>query len=286
MSQQYRSPTPTSGGGGGGGGLVIVGFLVVGAAIWNFPAVLAIGVILAGKLWLLVASIAIGAAHSFQIVIAGLIAVRSGVELPAFNPAISGIIAGAVLAWIRMVLRTREKYDPFWSAALSLEPFSEGGWEFIWRFLADIAVGYLVMLVFGTLHVVATTDHHFVLSMPEISGVLLGGGSGSGGGLGGGSGSISPFIVVLVALILAAAIIGALWGATLGSALGLGLCSTHLIRGTAQGATVHLLLAGAKTTSPKYFVGYVLLGAVSGAVEGALVGVLCGGVIDWTYFLK
>jgi hypothetical protein len=260
-----------------------VGLVIGGVVLFNLPTVLGIAFVLASKLWILLASIAVGSAYSFQVLLYTLSLSAADIAFPAFNPAISGIIAGAILAWVRMVFRTKEKYDPLISTALSFEPFSEGGWQFMWRVLADLAVGYLVMFVFGMLHVVATTDAHFTLSVHEIGVALLGGGSGAGGGYGGGSDFISAFLVVLAALLFAAAIIGALWGATIGSALGLGLCSTHVIHGTAQGATVHLLLAGTKTANPKYFLRCVFLGALSGAVEGALVGALCGGVIDWGY---
>jgi hypothetical protein len=282
MSMIGRGPTttgPIGGGGGGGALLIVVGVIVI---VVNFPTVIAIVVFLASGLWTLIASIAVGAAYSVPIAFFGVLSGDFG--FPAFTPAISGIIAGAVIAWLRMAFRTKEKYDPLLSSLFSIEGLSEGGWQFLWRFLADIAVGYLVMLAFGMIHFVPTTDHQFTLSIHNIGSGLLGGGGFGGPPGGGGSGFLSEFLVVLAALLFAAIIIGALCGAAIGAGLGLGLCSTHVLRGMAQGATIHVLLGRRKgEDQPKNFIGYIFLGAFSGAVEGALVGVLCGVLTDWGY---
>lgn len=281
MTFQSSSNYSTGGGGGGGAGvlILIVGGLATVGILTNLPAVIAGAFLIASGLWTFIASIAVGAAWSFPIAFLGVPLGDFG--FPTFNSAISGIIAGAVIAWLRMVFRTKEKYDPLLSSMFSIEPFSEGGWQFLWRFLSDVAVGYLVMLAFGMIHVVATTDAQFTLSIHQIGGALLSGGVGGGGGLGGGGGVVSMFVVVLAALFFAAILIGAIWGAGFGSVLGVGLWS-EVMHGTAQGATVQLLL-GLRRTEPKNFIRYVFLGAFSGAVEGALVGMLCGCAVDWNY---
>jgi hypothetical protein len=275
----------TGGGGGGAGALIIVvGFIVV---VSNLPTVVAIAVFLASSLWTLIASIAAGAAYSF-IVAFITVPLDGDFGFPAFSPAIGGIIAGVIIAWLRMAFRTKEKYDPLLSSMFSIEGLSEGGWQFAWRFLADVSVGYLVMMAFGMIHVVATTDHQFTLTMHDIGSTMVSSpGPGPGGVGGGGSGFLSAFLVVLAALLFTAILLGAVCGAAIGAVLGLGLCSTHVLRGMAQGATIHVLLGRGKTEErPKNYIGYVFLGAFSGAVEGALVGVLCGLLTDWGFLLN
>jgi hypothetical protein len=284
MSMLGRGPSTIGPRGGGGGGALLV-VAAVGLFLYNLPTVVAIAAVLASNLWTLIASIAVGAPLSIPI---AFLAVPLGGDFgfPAFSPAIGGIIAGAAIACLRMTFRTKEKYDPLLSSLFSVEGLSEGGWQFVWRFLADVSVGYLVMMAFGMIHVVATTDHQFTISIHEIGGAIVSGG-GHGGGAGDGSGFLSELLVVLAALLFAALLLGAIWGAAIGAILGLGLCSTHVLRGMAQGATIHVLLGRGKTEKlPKNFIGYVLLGAFSGAVEGALVGVLCGLLTDWGFLLN
>jgi hypothetical protein len=280
MSFHSSSSSSYRGGGGGGGGAGIIVLAVGGFAAYgiisNFPAILAGAFLVASGLWTLVASIAVGAAWSFPIVFLGIPVGDLG--FPALNSAISGIIAGALIAWLRMVFRVKERREPFLSAMFSANIFSEGGWQFFWRFLSDVAVGYLVMFAFGMIHVVVTTDADFTLTVHQIGGALVG----FGGDDGGGGGVLSIFVLVLAAIFFAAILIGAIWGAGLGSVLGMSLWA-EVVHGTAQGATVQLLL-GFRRTEPKHFIRYVLLGALSGAVEGALVGILCGCAVDWNYF--
>jgi hypothetical protein len=259
------------------GGFAIYGILS------NFPAVLAGAFLIASGLWTFVASIAVGAAYSLGILYYALTPpLIPDLGVPDFGPAISGIIAGVLIAWVRMAFRVKEKREPLLSALFSVNIFSEGGWQLFWRFLADVSVGYLVIVVFGMVGMVHNDVHTYTLTVQNVGEAFLAvGPGGAGGGFGGGGGFLSMFIFALAALFFAAILIGAIWGAGFGSVLGVGLWS-QVMHGTAQGATVQLLL-GFRKSEPKNFIRYVFLGAFSGAVEGALVGILCGCVVDWNY---
>ena len=259
------------------GALILVGGLILVGA--NFGTVVAVVVFLASGLWTIVASIAVGAAYSVPIVFLGLPTVPY-IGFPAFGPAVSGIVAGMLIAWLRMVFRTKEKYDPLFSSLFSMEGLFEGGWQFVWRFLADVSVGYLVMVVFASIPVVAATDHQFTLTLHEIGNGLVGGAGGGGFG-GGGDGYLSGILAALAVVIFVAVLIGALSGAAIGAILGFGLCSTHVLHGIAQGATINVLLGRARGGTSEELHGICISGVFSGAVEGALVGIVCGFLTDW-----
>lgn len=263
--------------GGAGGALIILG--IVGA-IAAFSYVLPGILFVANVVWGFVAPVVLGMVYSLVIVSWLPSLTKFSIWFPAFWPAISGVLAGAVIAWIRMAFRSKEKYEPIMSAIFSQEPIKEGGWEFVWRFLADVAVGYLVILIFATFVLVAN-NHGAPISLRMVDEIMLGGG-GSGGF--GGPDTIAFLVFMLVFLFFAAAIIAAILGGAIGGGLGFGLWTTHMIHGGAQGATVHLLLAQRRSPGPKkYLLGYILIGGASGAVEAFLVGAMCGCIIDWGY---
>ena len=94
-------------------------------------------------------------------------------------------MAGAAIAWLRMIFRTKEKYDPLFSSIFSIEGLLEGGWQFVWRFLADLSVGYLSHDCICNVPIVATTDQHLTVTLHQMASNLVAGGAGGSGGFGG-----------------------------------------------------------------------------------------------------
>jgi hypothetical protein len=279
MSLRTSGTNFSPGPGGGLAGVLLIAAVVGG--FWALSYILPAIPVVANAVWEFVAPVVLGTAFSLKIIYWSTLLTQFPIEFPAYWAAISGILAGAVIAWIRMAFRSKEKYEPVVSAIFSQEPLSHGGWEFVWRLLADVVAGYFIMVLFATLRFVPTIDDNSTVAIYQIGVSILGAG-GSGGF--GGPDTIAFLVFVLVAILFAAAIMAAVLGGTIGSGLGLGLWTTHMIHGGAQGTTVHLLLAQRRSPGPKkHLLGYIVLGGVSGAFEAFIVGAICGCIIDFGY---
>jgi hypothetical protein len=169
-----------------------------------------------------------------------IIATVAGFALtyPSAWSALSGVLAGCIVAWIFTTFAIKEKYSsPGISAIFSVDPIRLGGPTFFWLVIANAVAGYAVVVAFSSVGLFTPSASGFA---PSALILTLHGGTG-----GGGDDVIFAFFALLVALIVAGAIVGAIIGAGLGSFAGAGLWVfdiNHAIHGATQGATVNWLI--------------------------------------------
>lgn len=193
---------------------------------------------------------------------------------PLLEAAITGVVAGLVIAWLQTAAGVKERGSNLVSAVFSAEPWRKGGGEF-WLLLVSHAIaGYFIMLAFAAIGLAATE----ATAGPTVEAVTA---LAFGGGGPGGDGLLHAYMMLL-AIIVALVLTGVLVGAVVGSAVGLALAPgvwafdlAHLVGGATQGATVRWFAPNQahKTGS---FALYLACGAFAGAIEGLLVGALAG----------
>jgi hypothetical protein len=246
--RSYSGPGRSSPGSAVMAGAFVIGIVWFVVGFFFFPPLLTVfGILLFGPFHAafgIAFGIIFGFVQSIQI-----IATVAGFALtyPSAWSALSGVLAGCIVAWIFTTFAIKEKYSsPGISAIFSVDPIRLGGPTFFWLVIANAVAGYAVVVAFSSVGLFTPSASGFAPSAygmePVVQQLILTLHGGTGGG---GDDVIFAFFALLVALIVAGAIVGAIIGAGLGSFAGAGLWVfdiNHAIHGATQSATVNWLI--------------------------------------------
>jgi hypothetical protein len=269
-----------------------VAFVIFVGIVWAvvgffIPSVADLGGEILGFVFSSVLDVAAGAWHGIWLG-ANAVSILStfDVAFPLAWSTVAGVCAGLVVAWTYVALDVREdRYGPVIKALFSAEPISKASLALLWLAVADIIAGYVVILAFGAIGLIATSGGGASPHLHEAAALIMGGGSGGGFG-GSGDFLFSTFLLVLLALIMVGVVVGAVAGALIGSLSGTGfwLFNVHYaVHGATEGATLRLLLGRKKAIEAggiKGFVAHVVSGALNGLGEGMAVGALAGLIVE------